>query len=819
MSGSGVTIGQPTPADKGATALPTQRPPKQGQFLPRTPLPHANISQSEAQLRALGLTGRLTDTVLRGNSEAFAESIYRKRGPEAMKVRREALEVMQKNPQFTQMPQGVKELIEEKKRLQEQIEEKKRLAQQENQEKERLAQEKHEEKKRLAQEQTLQAEINEKPSALHPLRITGENIYWGQHRPSKVKEIIWGGHIFNKLPVEQKKNISRLSNIIHSGNSTVVNVNEYKISLDNLIRLNSLTYDTVETIVSNKLMLFNPNIIKGYWNRYNRFDYSIEPDEIYFFIFDWISKNTIFTEEPYIIFPLNISDAIRSILEESRVASPEQDPYPEFNERKREFIRRLYYSPDGDSQTILNSFMDQEEQNRFKPRLSRELIVRETQANKIYKFADLLSPKNPDIVIEDCKLLWYQLIRITQRMRKLYPLYKDEEVYTANQSRSIIDFFLQKKLVSEFIEKSNLTEKQIKQKQRILYCENSRYFFENTAQGNCGLDSIAQIYAPYDITENQQFTQYTVPISIRLRQLLTMAYTKAQNDIVFRNIDGIGFPRPGIITEIDGTQRTLQEYAEHISRDRIWTGDDDIKILMWLLGKIPYKYIAPEIANQAPIDIDFGKNRTDYTICNLAGRHWRLKKGGPPRNWDNDLLHAENILRLSGEEIIRLEQDERRRVLPHQSREVVAERVARAALQELPASPEAEQVARVPLQELPALPASPLSPEAAAVAQRVERAALQELPASPLSPEAAAVASAVAASGVVGIEKEAAVVAIASAGDKKEFDSLRFQMKQLAITYRTTELECFTGIEYLHKNTQKENIKGGSKTRKNKRKY
>jgi len=274
-----------------------------------------------------------------------------------------------------------------------------------------------------------------------------------------------------------------------------------------------------------------------------------------------------------------------------------------------------------------------------------------------------------------------------------------------------------------------------------------------------------------------------------------MAYTKAQNDIVFRNIDGIGFPRPGIITEIDGTQRTLQEYAEHISRDRIWTGDDDIKILMWLLGKIPYKYIAPEIANQAPIDIDFGKNRTDYTICNLAGRHWRLKKGGPPRNWDNDLLHAENILRLSGEEIIRLEQDERRRVLPHQSREVVAERVARAALQELPASPEAEQVARVPLQELPALPASPLSPEAAAVA------------------------SAVAASGVVGIEKEAAVVAIASAGDKKEFDSLRFQMKQLAITYRTTELECFTGIEYLHKNTQKENLKGGSKTRKIKRKY
>ena len=788
MSGTGVRTGQPTPEEKRATALPVQRP-QQGRFLPRTPLPYADISQSEAKLRALGLTGRLTDTVLRGNSEAFAESIYRARGPEAMKVRREAVEAMQKMPQFTQMPQGVKALIEEQKRLdqekirlaQEKDQEKIRLVQEKAQEKIRLAQEKkrlaqeqHEKKIRLAEEKTLQAEINEKRPAMPPLRITGENIYWGQHVPSKPKEIIWGGHIFNKLSEDKKKNISRLSNIIHSGNSTVVNVNEYKISLDDLIIINPLTYDTVETIVSNKLMLFNPNIIKGYWNRYNRFDYSIEPDEIYFFILDWISKNTIFTEEPYIIFPLNLSDIIRSILEESRVPSPEHDPYPEFNERKREFIKRLYYSPDGDSQSILNSFMDQEEQNRFKPRLSREINLRETQANKIYQFADLLPHKYPDIVIEDCKLLWYQLIRITQRMRKLYPLYRDEEVYPANQSHSIIDFFLQKKLVSEFIEKSNLTEEQSRKKQRILYCQNSRYFFENTAQGNCGLDSIAQIYAPYDITENQQFNQYTSPISIRLRQLLTIAYTKAENDIIFRNIDGIGFPRTGIITEIDGTRRTLQEYAEHISRNRIWTGDDDIKILMWLLGKIPYKYIAPEIRHQPPIIIDFGKNRTDYTICNLAGRHWRLKKGGPPRNWDNDLLHAENILRLSGEEIIRLELDERRRVLPHQSREAVAERVARAAL--------------------------------------------QELPASPLSPEAAAVASAVAASGVVGIEKEAAAVAIAASGDKIEFDTLKFQMKQLAITYRTTEFECFTGIEYLHKNPEKEKLKGGSKTRKNKRK-
>ena len=43
-------------------------------------------------------------------------------------------------------------------------------------------------------------------------------------------------------------------------------------------------------------------------------------------------------------------------------------------------------------------------------------------------------------------------------------------------------------------------------------------------------------------------------------------------------------------------------------------------------------------------------------------------------------------------------------------------------------------------------------------------------------------------------------------------------MKQLAITYRTTEFECFTGIEYLHKNPEIEKLKGGSKTRKNKRK-
>jgi hypothetical protein len=369
-------------------------------------------------------------------------------------------------------------------------------------------------------------------------------------------------------------------------------------------------------------------------------------------------------------------------------------------------------------------------------------------------------------------------------MRKLYAIYNEEEVYAANQSHSIIDFFLQKKLFSEF-----------EKERRRLYCNNSRFFYENSGQGNCGLDSIAQIYAPYDITEAQQFSQYTAPISIRLRELLTRAYAKAHTNIPFRNSDGNGFNGNGIITEIDGTQRNFQEYAEHISHDRTWLGDDDIKILMWLLGKIPYTYIAPSIENQQDINVNFGRNRIDYTICNIDGRHWRLKRGGPPRNWDNDLLHAENILRLSGEEIIRLEQAEGRRVLPREPREVVARRVEEAAQQ--------------------ALPASPLSPEAAA-----EQAL-------PLTPEESAVTS-----GRVGIERQESAVAsvILAAPEaptvekkistKSEFNILTQQMKLLAITYRTTEFECFTAIEYLHKvQAKRENkLQGGSKTRKNKKK-
>ena len=136
-----------------------------GRYLPRNLLPHANMSRSEAQLRAAGVTGRHSDTVLRGNSEGFAESIYRARGPEAMKVRREAVEAMQKMPQFTQMPQGVKEQIEERKRL--------------------------------LQEKNQQAENSEKRSPMPPLRITAENIYWGQHVPSKPKEIIWESEFFD----------------------------------------------------------------------------------------------------------------------------------------------------------------------------------------------------------------------------------------------------------------------------------------------------------------------------------------------------------------------------------------------------------------------------------------------------------------------------------------------------------------------------------------------------------------------------------------------------------------------------------------------
>jgi hypothetical protein len=50
-----------------------------------------------------------------------------------------------------------------------------------------------------------------------------------------------------------------------------------------------------------------------------------------------------------------------------------------------------------------------------------------------------------------------------------------------------------------------------------------------------------------------------------------------------------------------------------------------------------------------------------------------------------------------------------------------------------------------------------------------------------------------------------------------EFDSLTLQMKKLATNYRTIEFECFKAIQKLHK-PEKENIKGGGKTRKNKRK-
>jgi len=751
---------------------------KDSRYLQRIPLPEVKLAPSERFLRSLGLLP--VKTIIAGNTQNIADRVYKARGPAAMKAHRAATNAYYDELARQGTGNPILSVIQEKGTA---IQQEGTAIQQEG--------------------QTVGA-----PAA----RITATDIYWGYHQPSKPEEIIWGGHIFLGLSREQQETISRLSNSIRSGDSTAVNVNNYKIALDNLITLNGLTYDTVNTTVSNKSMSFSPDLIKTYWNRYNRFDYIIETDEIYFFIFDWISKNTIFIEEPYIIFPSAVSDLIRNTLEESRIPPPEPDSYPEFNERKRKFIRRLYYSPNGESQSILDSFMDQEEQNIFKPRLMGELDLRETRVNTIYEFADGAYARRmyPNIVLEDCKLLWYQLTRITQRMRKLYPIYREEEVYEANQSHSIIDFFLQKKLFSEFDKKYRIMTEQ---ERRSAYCTNSALFFENTAQGNCGLDSIAQIYAPYDITEAQQFYQYTAPISIRLRELLTRAYAKAHTNIPFRTSDGNGFNRDGIITEIDGTQRNFQEYAEYISHDRTWLADDDIKILMWLLGKIPYAYIAPSIENQQDINVDFGKNRIEYTICNLDGRHWRLKKGGERRNWDNDLLHAENILRLSGEEIIRLEEDEGRRPLPREPREVVDRRVAAAAQQALPESPEAEAQQ--------ALPASP------------EAAAQQRLP---LTPEASAAESAIAASGIVGIESQAAAVAsVFSAPEaaapeaprvseitstKLDFNILTQQIKLLAITYRTTEFECFTAIEYLHKvQAKRENkMQGGSKTRKNKRK-
>jgi len=395
-----------------------------GRYLARMPLPYANMSQSEAQIRALGLSSKLTDTVLLGNSEEFAKGIYRAREPEARLQRREALEAMKKSQQFTQMPKAVKEQIEERKRL--------------------------------VQEQTLQAEISERRPAMPQLRITGENIFWGQHVPSKPKEIIWGGEIFARLPKEQQKNIYTLSNSIRSGNKTAENLDKYKKDLDNLIRLDPQTSITLKNLITSKLQLDNINIIKAYWNRYNSYNYSIEPDEIHFFIFDWISKNTVFTEERFVIFNQFISDRIKSKVEESQIPSPEPDPYPEFNRRKRELIIRLYLYPDINTQEVLNYFMNDEEQDRFKPRLMRELNLRQTKCNEIYELAETLAEFNPRMVIEDCKLLENQLRRITQRMQKLYPMYRDEEVYPATQSRSIIDSLLQQELFSRFMSNEEL---------------------------------------------------------------------------------------------------------------------------------------------------------------------------------------------------------------------------------------------------------------------------------------------------------------------------------------------------------------------------
>ena len=767
---------------------------KDSRYLPRTPLPEVKLAPSERFLRLLGLLP--VKTIIAGNTQNIADRVYKARGPAAMEAHHVTTNAYYDELARQGTGNPILSVIQEKGTA---IQQEGTAIQQEG--------------------QTVGA-----PAA----RITAADIYRGYHQPSKPEEIIWGGRIFLSLPIQQRETISRLCNIIHSGDSSVVNVNDYKIILDNLISRNDRTYTTLDTLVSNKSMLFNPDLIKGYWNRYYRFDYSIEPDEIYFFIFDWISKNTIFTEEPYIIFPSAISHFIRKILEESRISPPKDDTYP-FNQRKREFIRRLYYSPRGEPQLILNELMTVEEQDIFKPRLMGELDFRETSINRIYEFANGNFARRiyPDIVLEDCKLLWYQLTRITQRMRKLYPIYREEEVYAANQSRSIIDFFLQNKLFSEFDKKNS---KMTKQARRRSYCINSRLFYENSGQGNCGLDVIAQIYEPYDYdTERDNFLQFTAPISIRLRELLTRAYAKAQNEEGFRIIVGNGFRRNGVIQ--DGRRvRTYGEYSQHISYDGTWLGDNDIQILMWLLGKLPYKYIAPSIENQQAISIEFGKNRTDYTICNIGGMHWRLKRGGEPRIWDNDLLHAERILRLSARDII-LEQE----LPPLPLSPDVAEQQESP---QLPLSPEASAAESAIAasgilgieRQASAVASVIAAPAVASVAPVIAAPAVASVIAAPAVASVAPVIAAPAVASVIAapeeefeLEEEAGVApTVAEEGSTQmEFDFLTQQMKKLAITYRTAEFECFTVIEYLHKNHAKSSenkLQGGGKTRKNKRK-
>ena len=163
-------------------------------------------------------------------------------------------------------------------------------------------------------------------------------------------------------------------------------------------------------------------------------------------------------------------------------------------------------------------------------------------------------------------------------------------------------------------------------------CTDDELYFENTSNGDCLFESIAQVYYPIDVRSESIDYKNVLNVSSLLRKNIAKVYVKADSDEIFRKKYSI----PKMITGIKG-DKTLKEYAKFIQRSKAWGSDTDLEIIARILN-VPFKLIEhnpekdPEKSIVRVIE-KFGSTYSEddyYTICNLDGQHFVLKKHTRP---------------------------------------------------------------------------------------------------------------------------------------------------------------------------------------------
>ena len=169
-------------------------------------------------------------------------------------------------------------------------------------------------------------------------------------------------------------------------------------------------------------------------------------------------------------------------------------------------------------------------------------------------------------------------------------------------------------------------------------CSDEEEFLENTANGDCLFDSIAQVYYPIDIRDKTNDFSIVSKRSKLIRSNLAQIYFKAHTNEGLRKEYSI----PKEITDVNNKVISLSEYAKYILKSKSWGSDTDLEVLSKIL-LIPFKLIEhnpddEESKRMVRVIEKFGLNYSEkdyYTICNLDDRHFVLKKHNNP--------HVDNI--------------------------------------------------------------------------------------------------------------------------------------------------------------------------------